>query len=77
MSATASQNVTIDQAFEDAVAAYRAGKLAEAEALCQGILNRQPDHVASLQVLGAVAGQLGAPRDRTAGEGRRAAAASR
>jgi tetratricopeptide (TPR) repeat protein len=62
MSATASENVTIDQAFEDAVAAYRAGRLAEAEALCQGILNRQPDHVASLQVLGAVAGQLGAPR---------------
>ena len=49
MSATASENVTIDQAFEDAVAAYRAGRLAEAEA-------------ASLQVLGAIAGQLGAPR---------------
>jgi tetratricopeptide (TPR) repeat protein len=71
MSATASENVridqasenfTIDQAFKDAVAAYRAGKLADAEALCQGILKRQPDHVASLQVLGAVAGQLGAPR---------------
>ena len=49
----------------DAVAAYRAGRLAEAEALCQGILNRQLDHVASLQVLGAVAGQLGAPRPRS------------
>ena len=51
-----------DRQLQDAVAAYRAGKLGPAEALCRGILKRQPDHVASLQVLAAVAGQSGVPR---------------
>src|SRR5579862_789666 len=62
ISAIASDNFGIDQVFEDAVAAYRAGKFAEVEALCQGILKRQPDHIGSLQVLGAVAANKGAPR---------------
>jgi len=56
------EDPTIDRAFADAVAGYRAGKFDEAEALCRRILQQQPDHVASLQLLGAVAGQSGAPR---------------
>jgi tetratricopeptide (TPR) repeat protein len=51
-----------DRLLRDAVVAYCAGKFGEAEALCRGILKQQPDHVASLQVLAAVAGQSGVPR---------------
>jgi tetratricopeptide (TPR) repeat protein len=59
---TASENTRIDEALARAVAAYSAGKLGEAEALCRQNLEQQPDHIASLQVLAAVAGQIGAPR---------------
>jgi tetratricopeptide (TPR) repeat protein len=62
MSATAPETIAIDQALADAVAAYRVGKFGDAEALCRRNLNQQPDHVASLQLLAAVAGQSGAPR---------------
>jgi tetratricopeptide (TPR) repeat protein len=51
----------IDRLLQDALDAYRAGKLGEAEALCKGILKQQPDHVASLQVLAATVGQAGLP----------------
>jgi tetratricopeptide (TPR) repeat protein len=60
--AVSPENATIDRALADAVAAYRAARFGEAEALCRRILQRQPDHVASLQILAAVAGQVGAPR---------------
>jgi tetratricopeptide (TPR) repeat protein len=62
VSATALENIQIDEALTQAVAAYSAGKLGEAEALCRQNLEQQPDHVASLQVLAAVAGQMGVPR---------------
>jgi tetratricopeptide (TPR) repeat protein len=45
-----------------AVAAYRAGKLDEVEALCNRILEQQPKHIASLQLLAASLGQRGQPR---------------
>jgi tetratricopeptide (TPR) repeat protein len=56
------EDPTIDRAFADAVAGYRAGKFDEAEARCRRILQQRPDHVASLQLLAVVAGQSGAPR---------------
>ena len=45
--------------WRDAVAAYRAGKLDQVEALCRQDLERQPDHVASLQLLAAAVSQKG------------------
>jgi tetratricopeptide (TPR) repeat protein len=51
-----------DQNLREAIAAYRAGKLAEVEALCNRTLEQQPDHIASLQLLAAAVGQRGEPR---------------
>jgi tetratricopeptide (TPR) repeat protein len=51
-----------DLLLQEAMAAYRAGKFAEAEVHCRNILKRDPDHIAGLQVLAAVAGQFGVPR---------------
>src|SRR5438105_5766096 len=56
------ENNDIDRLLQDAVAAYRAGKFEEAEARCRAVLKQQPDHVAGLQVLGAIAGHVGATR---------------
>jgi tetratricopeptide (TPR) repeat protein len=55
-------SVPTDRLVEQATLAYRAGKFGEAETLCRGILQGQPDHVASLQILAAVAGHVGVPR---------------
>ena len=52
----------IDEFLQGAVAAYSAGKFGQAEILCKDILKRRPGHIATLQVLAAVAGQSGAPR---------------
>jgi tetratricopeptide (TPR) repeat protein len=54
--------IAADQALHEAVAAYRAGKLDEAEALCDRTLEQQPDHIGSLQLLAAVAANKAAPR---------------
>jgi tetratricopeptide (TPR) repeat protein len=62
MLADACQPVAVDQDLRDAVAAYRAGKLGEAEASCNRILAQQPDHVASLQLLAATAARRREPR---------------
>jgi tetratricopeptide (TPR) repeat protein len=43
--------------LQDAITAYRSGKADEVERLCRRILTLQPDHVAGLQMLGAVAAQ--------------------
>jgi len=51
-----------DRLLQDVVAAYRADKFVEVETSCQRILKQHPDHVASLQILAAVAGQSGAPQ---------------
>ena len=45
--------------LKEAVAAYRAGRGDDAERLSRQILAQQPDHVAGLQIMGAVAGQTG------------------
>jgi tetratricopeptide (TPR) repeat protein len=50
------------QALHEAIAAYRAGKLDEAEALCHRTLDKQPNHIGSLQLLAAVAANKAAPR---------------
>jgi tetratricopeptide (TPR) repeat protein len=62
MLADACQPVAVDQDLHDAVAAYRAGRLGEAEASCNRILAQQPDHVASLQLLAATAARRREPR---------------
>jgi tetratricopeptide (TPR) repeat protein len=54
--------IAADQALHEAIAAYRAGKLDEAEALCNRILEQQPDHIGSLQLLAVVAANKAAPR---------------
>jgi tetratricopeptide (TPR) repeat protein len=51
-----------DRLLEEAVAAYRAGKLNDVEPPCQRILELQPHHFASLQLLAAVAANKGEPR---------------
>jgi tetratricopeptide (TPR) repeat protein len=48
--------------LRQAVAAYRVGKLDEVEALCNRMLEEQPDHIASLQLFAASLGQRGQPR---------------
>jgi tetratricopeptide (TPR) repeat protein len=45
--------------LQDAIAAYRTGKLDRVEQLCNRVLTLQRDHVASLQMLAAVACQTG------------------
>src|SRR5262249_21593437 len=54
--------IAADQALHEAIAAYRAGKLDEAEALCNRILEQQPDHIGSLQLLAVVDANKAAPR---------------
>jgi tetratricopeptide (TPR) repeat protein len=55
------QPVTDDTSalLQDAISAYRAGKADQVERLCRRILTLQPEHVASLQILGAVAARTG------------------
>jgi tetratricopeptide (TPR) repeat protein len=45
--------------LQDAIDAYRAGRGDDAERLSRQILAQQPDHVAGLQIMGALAGQTG------------------
>ena len=52
----------LDQLLEQAMAAYRDGNLNRAEVQCREILQREPDHIAGLQVLAAVAGRFGVPQ---------------
>jgi tetratricopeptide (TPR) repeat protein len=53
---------SVDQLLQEAMAAYRDGNLNQAELQCRHILEHHPDHVATIQVLAAVAGQFGVPR---------------
>ncbi|MFL6726117.1 MAG: tetratricopeptide repeat-containing sulfotransferase family protein [Sphingomicrobium sp.] len=48
--------------LEEAMSAYREGNFNQAEVQCRQILEREPDHLASMQVLAAVAGRFGVPR---------------
>ena len=45
--------------LKDAIAAYRDGRGDEAERLSRQILAQQPDHLAGLQIMGALAGRTG------------------
>jgi tetratricopeptide (TPR) repeat protein len=45
--------------LKDAIAAYGAGRGDDAERVTRQILAQQPDHVAGLQIMGALAGQTG------------------
>jgi tetratricopeptide (TPR) repeat protein len=47
--------VTISQSLTRAFQAFRAGKMVEAEWICDQILQQQPDHVTTLNLLGAIA----------------------
>ena len=49
----------IPSLLKDAIAAYKAGRGDDAERLSRQILAQQPDHVAGLQIMGALAGQTG------------------
>jgi tetratricopeptide (TPR) repeat protein len=49
----------ISRLLKAAIAAYRDGRGDEAERLSRQILAQQPDHVAALQIMGALAGQTG------------------
>lgn len=62
ISTEARDDVPVDRVFQDAIAAYSAGKLDDAEARCRDLLKRQPNHIGGLQVLAAIAGRAGAPR---------------
>lgn len=59
--APAVKSTSDDETLQQAFAAYRDGKLADAETLCRRVLERQPNHLAGLQLLAAIAGQLGVP----------------
>jgi tetratricopeptide (TPR) repeat protein len=52
----------LDQLLEEAMAAYREGNLNQAEVQCRQILQRDPNHIAGMQVLAAVAGRFGVPQ---------------
>ena len=54
--------IIADQTLHDAIVAYRAGKLREAEVLCNRILEQQPNHIGVLQFLAVVAANKAAPR---------------
>ncbi|MGA2583995.1 MAG: tetratricopeptide repeat protein [Tepidisphaeraceae bacterium] len=49
----------IDQTMQAAFRQFQAGKLSEAEALCQRVLGARPDHDAALNLLGLIANQAG------------------
>jgi tetratricopeptide (TPR) repeat protein len=51
--------VVATDVLREAVAAYRAGRLDAVEASCNQILELQPNHIASLQLLAAALGQRG------------------
>lgn len=54
---SASSATDISSLMRDAIAAYRGERGDEAERLIRQILARQPDNVAALQIMGALAGQ--------------------
>ena len=51
--------LTLSQALSRAISAYNAGKLVEAEQLCQQIINAKPDLFDALHLLAVVQSRLG------------------
>jgi predicted O-linked N-acetylglucosamine transferase (SPINDLY family) len=58
--------VTEADKFEEAVALHRAGRSAEAEAICEAILARSPEHARALHLLGAIRFAGGRPSEAIA-----------
>jgi protein O-GlcNAc transferase len=54
-----SQRMTDKQRIQNALAHHRAGRLKEAEKIYRGILDRDPNHLDALNLLGALEGQMG------------------
>ena len=52
----------LDRMLQDAMGAYRDGDFNKAEVQCRQILEQDPNHIATMQVLAAVAGQFGVPQ---------------
>lgn len=50
---------TSNREFSDAMSAFQAGKLGDAERLFKAVLRAQPQHVEALNLLGVILGQLG------------------
>jgi tetratricopeptide (TPR) repeat protein len=59
---TLAEEQPVDQLLKEAVTAYSEGNFNRAEVNCRQILEREPNHIASMQVLAAVAGRFGVPR---------------
>lgn len=52
----------LDRMLQDAMDAYRDGDFNKAEVQCRQILEQDPNHIGTMQVLAAVAGQFGVPQ---------------
>jgi tetratricopeptide (TPR) repeat protein len=52
-------NFDPDRGFAEAMLALQAGKLGDAERLCNAVLRGEPKHVEALNLLGVVLGRLG------------------
>jgi tetratricopeptide (TPR) repeat protein len=53
---------SVNALLQNAMAAYRNGEFNKAEVQCRQILEQNPEHIATMQVLAAVAGQFGVPQ---------------
>jgi tetratricopeptide (TPR) repeat protein len=60
------EQLTVEQAFDRAVAFHRQGRLAEAERLYRAVLQVDPAHAGSLHNLGAISTQRGQPAEAEA-----------
>ncbi len=64
--APAGRSVTLDEAFAEAQALHRSGRIAPAHAIYLRILEAAPEHVSALHFAGVAAFQLGHAEDATA-----------
>src|SRR5262245_64978375 len=53
----------VDQTFEIAARHRMEGRAAQAQSLCREILERDPDHIPSLNLLGVIAQEAGRPNN--------------
>ena len=58
--------LTLPQAMQRGFAAYQRGELAEAERLCQAVLNAKSDYFDALHLLGVIAARTGRPKEAVA-----------
>jgi predicted Zn-dependent protease len=57
--AVSASSTDVSTLLKDAIAAYSDGRADDAERLSRRLLAQQPDHVAGLQIMAALAGQTG------------------